>query len=498
MRRKDFFKIALLLILALSLQRCDKPLSVSPPMTPVPVGYIYISSNPEGALIYEDGRNSGMVTPASLPWLEERTYIFTLKKKLYRDTSFSVTVENGDSHYVFIDYFKNPLMRGTIYCNTNADSSLIYFNDSLLSHKTPYKIKGIVPGYYEIKYEREGFRSDSITVAVESGKTADASLMLRDTTVWVDYTVATSGLPDNAITDVAVDSDNVKWIGTNSSGLVAFDGKNWTVYNSSNSALPNDNITTILVDKQNRVWVGTLNGLALIENGSWQVFNSESGAPFRSDYVTVLDAEDDGTLWVGTDYGLLRKKESAWRYYQPGKDGLPHRWVSGLAHDNFGNIWVGSKGLGLAVLHPDGTWTKYINKFDVKGFLYADIPSATVSAIAAEGNVVWIGFYPDPNTKEGGLVKFHNNSWYSSYSPLPSNVIASIDLHVEKDGRTRKWVSTNQGVVTFVTWGNRREYRLANTPLSNENIKGIAYDKNTGIIWVATYGGGLYKFKSNY
>ncbi len=51
---------------------CEKEISTSPPTTPVPIAYIYIDTNPRGAMIYADGRISGKTTPDSLNWLEEK------------------------------------------------------------------------------------------------------------------------------------------------------------------------------------------------------------------------------------------------------------------------------------------------------------------------------------------------------------------------------------------------------------------------------------------
>ncbi len=499
MKFKNIIKILPFLIL-LALQSCDKPLSVSPPLSPVPIGFIHIDSNPQGAAIYEDGRISGMYTPASLNWLKEKTYVFTLKKKLYRDTSFSVTIHKGDSEYIFIDYLKNPKMRGTIYCNTNAPQSNIYLNDSLLTEKTPVKINGLIPGQYKVKYSKEGYRADSLFVEVESSKISDASKTLIDTTLWVNFTTATSPLPDNAVTAIEVDGNNVKWIGTQTSGVVAYDDKNWTVYNSSNSPLPDNTITTIFVDNTNKVWVGTLNGAAVFDNGNWEVYNS-GNCPLKSDYITDIDVQDDGTFWLATKFGLLRHNNDGWYFYDSLKSGLPHRWVTSIAHDDFGNMWIGSNGFGLAKLKPNGEWERYVNYFKVGGYIKAPFPSNIVAQIETWGSEVWITFAPDPQTKIGGLVSYKNGAWYNGYNPLPSNIFHAIDLQVTSERGVRKWISTQSGLVTFVTFSNissRIVYRKVNTPLPVEDFRGVAFDKENDFIWVATYGGGFYKLKKKF
>jgi len=114
-----FLSIVTILLLAL-LQNsgCDKTVSVSPPDKPPPNGYIYIDSNPEGAHIYLDGKARRRKTPDSLNWLSTNTYTITLKKELYRDTSFVVNIVEGKRLNVFTDYTKNPAMRDLLFQST--------------------------------------------------------------------------------------------------------------------------------------------------------------------------------------------------------------------------------------------------------------------------------------------------------------------------------------------------------------------------------------------
>ena len=40
-------------------------------------------------------------------------------------------------------------------------------------------------------------------------------------------------------------------------GLAKFDGTNWVVYDTSNSGLPDDHVTAIAIDSQGNKWIGT-------------------------------------------------------------------------------------------------------------------------------------------------------------------------------------------------------------------------------------------------
>lgn len=53
---------------------------------------------------------------------------------------------------------------------------------------------------------------------------------------WIVYKKNNSGLPENYIFKIAVDSSNIIWIGTGK-GLARFDRTNWTVWDTNNSPL---------------------------------------------------------------------------------------------------------------------------------------------------------------------------------------------------------------------------------------------------------------------
>jgi ligand-binding sensor domain-containing protein len=65
-----------------------------------------------------------------------------------------------------------------------------------------------------------------------------------------------SGLPQNSIAAITADSKNALWIGTDTKGLVKFDGSNWTSY-----SLPGNytewRISAIAIDDSNHKWIGS-------------------------------------------------------------------------------------------------------------------------------------------------------------------------------------------------------------------------------------------------
>ena len=59
---------------------------------------------------------------------------------------------------------------------------------------------------------------------------------------WMVYNIGNTGLPDDDVRSLTVDSYGNVWIGTYE-GLAKFDGEKWTVYNTGNSGLPSNRVT---------------------------------------------------------------------------------------------------------------------------------------------------------------------------------------------------------------------------------------------------------------
>jgi sugar lactone lactonase YvrE len=166
------------------------------------------------------------------------------------------------------------------------------------------------------------------------------------------YDTGNSGLPDNGVSSLAVDSQGNLWIGTKG-GLAKFDGARWEVYTRSNSGLPDNWVSSLAVDLQGNLWIGTYEGgLARFDGENWAVYKTgNSGLP--DNWVLSLAVDSQGNLWIGTEGGLARFGGESWEVYDTGNSGLPDNWVGSLAVDSQGNLWIGTEG-GLAVYREGG------------------------------------------------------------------------------------------------------------------------------------------------
>ena len=234
---------------------CEKEVSRSPVEPDPSKGVINISSDPSGAVIFQNGRNIGRLTPDSLTFLNPDVYEITLKLQYFKDTSLTVQLEEGARTELDVDYLSNPSMYGNLILFTVPAGASIFLNDSSLNRVTPDTIYGVLPGLYKAKFKLNNHRDSEINALVESSITRNFSVALRDTSVWVDFQTSNSDIQSNLLTSIAVDLNGIKWIGSSDIGLIKFDENNFTNFNSSNSGIPSNQINCLSVSNSNDIWI---------------------------------------------------------------------------------------------------------------------------------------------------------------------------------------------------------------------------------------------------
>ncbi|MCW8961460.1 MAG: PEGA domain-containing protein, partial [Ignavibacteriaceae bacterium] len=121
----------------LILNGCDKQVSRSPVESEPPKGFIYVNSVPDGFTIFQNGRNTGRLTPDSISYIDAGVYEITLKKKYFKYTTLVVNLNENEKLTLNIDILSNPSMYGGVYLQTIPSGANITFNDSVLNKVTP-------------------------------------------------------------------------------------------------------------------------------------------------------------------------------------------------------------------------------------------------------------------------------------------------------------------------------------------------------------------------
>lgn len=296
---------------------------------------------------------------------------------------------------------------------------------------------------------------------------------------WDLYTSSNTGLPSDNVLSMAEDSLGTIWFGTRN-GLSKYDGISWTNYRISNDVI-SELIYSLAIDKYGNKWMGTNFGLVKFNDKYFTIYN-RANSDLPSDTVSVIQIDKNGNKWLGLaprynryrgydDAGVVMFDDSTWTRYTTYNSTLPSNYITAIAIEDKGTIWVGTKE-GLASF-DHSTWTNYSTE-------NSSLPSGPISAISIDNdNKKWIGCSNnsldlDHCYQGQGLGMFDDKNWYmfnANNSGLPANEIYSINV----DQSNIKWIGTTEGMVKYnnETW---TFYNTSNSELPDRHVKSILID----------------------
>lgn len=155
------------------------------------------------------------------------------------------------------------------------------------------------------------------------------------------------------VTDMAFDGANNAWLAT-WDGLVYL-GDTTEIYTTQNSGLPNNQVSCLAYGADRKLWIGTSTGLGSYLDGVWEAWDLLHGDhPFRC--FVDLETASDGRVWGATqNTGLVSFNGTEFSTFAENNSPLLDNWVSGLALDPQGNLWLNDHGDGLIRFHPSAT-----------------------------------------------------------------------------------------------------------------------------------------------
>lgn len=486
MKKRIFFVVSHFIIIVTALSCQKEVYTTEPNETKLTNSKIIVSSYPEGAKIYLDGKNMGCKTPDSLNWLQPGAHTITLKLGLFPDRSYDLQIQDSAHVTWFYDYYSDTLNYGKLYCTSLPTAANIIFNDTYLNRKTPIQLDSLMPGEYKIKVEYPGCRADSNVVRVIGGYRQDISFVLDDTTYWVGYSMNNSPISNNYITTVLVDKDNVKWFGAIDGSVYLFDGLSWTITQLGNA------VTCMAIDDNNIIWAGTESGLYSYDRSlhKWVNYNFA----LTSSHVNTIATDKNNFVWAGTENGLARYNRTSWQLITTDFEdaNLISNFITSLAVDNYNRVWIGTD-IGINVA-SGSLWKTYrvsdMNLFeDTTEYISEHIRDIEID----KNGIIWIAHKFDFTTNQkGGLVSFDGTNWQLiNLDGFSTNYIKKIVVDVEN----YKWIiSTSEGMGKFSQPDRMIIVTGTNSLIPTKFINDCIIDLN-GDLWVATAGIGVGKLK---
>ena len=273
-----------------------------------------------------------------------------------------------------------------------------------------------------------------------------------------------------SIQSVYVDDTDLLWVGTEKSGI-AYSGQYIYRFGSDHIG----DVTAITQDENGTVWYGTS------DRG---IVNYEG--MLASMKVSALATTSDGSLWVGSKRnGLTRILNGSATLYSLAKDSMStliDDHINALCTDKVGNLWIATNG-GLQVYNPKmNTFSSYTRE---SGKLNTNNITSLFYNKNGKSNDLYIG------TAEG-LVIFNLSS--TEKQILTGNTSNSKSFtnnfitQVVQDSRGLVWIGTREGLNILNLENDSLNYLTEKQGLCNNNVCGIAEDKNHNM-WITTSSG---------
>jgi ligand-binding sensor domain-containing protein len=294
--------------------------------------------------------------------------------------------------------------------------------------------------------------------------------------VWSTYK-KTQGLVSNEVLSLYQESNGNVWIGTTEGVTKFLDGKftNYTV-TSTQGGLLNNNVNAILSTTFGDIWFGTDGGLSFLKGNQWTNLPRIGGLTYG---VWALWQDHNKIVWIGTtNLGLLYYDgKSLYQVFDPACNSCNE--VSALFQDSKKNLWVGTGG-ALKQL-PEA---KLNSQFKV--FTKANgLAGSYITAIAEDAwGSIWVGTYEGKN-----LTRYTD----SKFTQVPfANVFKeNWVIGITADHRGSLWITTAvSGLYRYD--GAMMRKQLTKIP---ENYMGPVLHDHSGNIWIGTYGQGLIVYK---
>ncbi len=299
------------------------------------------------------------------------------------------------------------------------------------------------------------------------------------------------------VTTIKKDVKGDMLIGTNGWGLLVQQADSGEAvqlpYKQGSTVMTGYNVQAICVDKQQRIWLFIQGiGLCLYDDAAKEIRLVNN----TLNTASSLEAGDTETLWIGTSKGLYQYStvsDAMVRSYSEGPGGLSSVNVVCLSLDKQGQLWIGTEGGGINILHTSIGKMEYLLPGEHKNTL----TSESVFAIYEDKESrKWIG------TLKGGIdVIDGQKSLFQTivHNPsVPNSLVNNFASAFFEDKDENLWIGTDGGGMSI--W-DRRKDRFMNfrhipgngSSLSNNSVTSIRQD-HLNNIWIGTYGGGINRF----
>ena len=180
------------------------------------------------------------------------------------------------------------------------------------------------------------------------------------------YNKSNAPLFTNSVFTLAIDKDNSIWFTSctlREGGIMKFDGTNWDLLTPRNSKLPGSLIIDITTDNRNNIWTlsaaASGNSIVKINNNNFTIYD-EKEIKIPLYYFGSICSGTNNNIYASLDYSLssladntrpniISYSGNSWKVIDPvDENGKRLNYVGKIATDLNGNLWAATS-RGLAV-----------------------------------------------------------------------------------------------------------------------------------------------------
>ncbi|MFQ6093491.1 MAG: two-component regulator propeller domain-containing protein [bacterium] len=358
-------------------------------------------------------------------------------------------------------------------------------------------------GWMAVAHETLPFHDVSAVARTRNGVLVcggtGTGLAVFDGTVWTHF--LTEGPWQNNCMRVMIDRNGFVWCSMRGEGFVGkvsrYFAGHWADFDEDDGLETGERIVSMMEDDEGRKWFGSWGDGAsrLDDRGTldksddeWMVFNAQNsglhGIPEDPAFEVITAIKEDGwgNIWFANYlFGVVvySPQDDLWETFTP-TDGLVDQLVSSLALESEGVVWIGAEQNGASRLNTAGT--PFFKGDDAWQTLNADsglTNSAINSIVAGKGGILWFG-------TNQGLFWYDGKNFHRNIEIQNTGVLC-----LGQDSRFNLWAGTSdQGIFVLNRQGTlRTQYNTANSGLVDNAVNDIAFNAETGEVWVATPAG---------
>lgn len=311
------------------------------------------------------------------------------------------------------------------------------------------------------------------------------------------HLTTTDGLSHDIVRCIVQDHLGFLWFGTQG-GLNRYDGNSLLSFHhlrTQPDSLNNDTINILYEDSHAELWIGTVSGLNRLAPDRKSFIHY--GEIYES--VQAILEDSQGILWIGSaGSGLFRYDRSTGNFRQYLNDpsdetSLSDNHINVLAEDQQGHLWIGTEYGGVNV------YDRQQDRFTAFHHAANDpfsLPDERVTAMLIDSSdVLWVGTGSLQEEKRGGVVTYNERQGrYFLQNPGLSNLqVTSLVM----DQKGTLWVGSQNGLFSYDPLTKNITHYQHNpfdpSSLSEDKINAL-YEDDSGILWIATDGGGINKY----